>query len=137
MQGRVWHRRAGLVLLTVVLLIPLSAGAEPAASPKAAPVTGDDFRISGTGATALESEVAAAWNPDADEYLVVWADHRNEAGSGSDIYGRRVAADGALVGEDFPISNTLTDEEEPAIAATDSGYLVVWVDYRKAYPRGA
>ncbi|MBN2113522.1 MAG: hypothetical protein JW785_05270, partial [Acidimicrobiia bacterium] len=51
--------------------------------------------------------------------------------------GRRVAADGALVGEDFPISNILTDEEEPAIAATDSGYLVVWVDYRKAYPRGA
>jgi len=137
MQGRVWYRRAGWALLTVVLMIPLSAGAEPATGPKAAPVVGSDFRISGSHATAIEAETAIAWNSDADEYLVVWEDYRNEAGSGSDIYGRRVAADGALVGDDFPISNTLTDEEEPAIAATNSGYLVVWVDFRKAYPRGA
>ena len=91
MRSRVC-RRAGWVLVTVLMLIPLSAGAEAAAAPRAAPVVGDDFRISGDPATAFDTEPAVAWNPDQDEYLVVWEDYRNEAGSGSDIYGRRVAA---------------------------------------------
>jgi len=136
MRGRVSHRRAGLVLLAVVLVLPLSAGAAPAADGKAAPVVGSDFRISGSQATALEADAAVAWNGDATEYLVVWEDERDEATRGSDIYGRRVDADGSHLGEDFAISAALTDQEDPAIVSTGAGYLVLWVDSRTLNPRG-
>ena len=136
MRGRVSYRRAGLVLLAVVLVLPLSAGAAPAADGKVTPVVGSDFRISGSQATALEADAAVAWNADATEYLVVWVDERNDAGSGSDIYGRRVDADGSRLGEDFAINAALTDQEDPAIVSTGAGYLVVWVDSRKIHPRG-
>ena len=67
---------------------------------------------------------------------MVWEDERDEAARGSDIYGRRVAADGTLIGEDFAISAALADQEDPAIVSTGTGYLVVWVDSRTLYPRG-
>ena len=76
-----------------------------------------------------------AWNGDASEYLVVWEDERDEPTRGSDIYGRRVDADGSPLGEDFTISAALTDEEDPAIVSTGAGYLVVWVDSRALHPR--
>ena len=47
MRDRVSYRRAGLVLLAVVLVLPLTAGAAPAADGKASPAVGSDFRISG------------------------------------------------------------------------------------------
>ncbi|MCU0281743.1 MAG: hypothetical protein MUE66_07990, partial [Acidimicrobiia bacterium] len=104
MRARALHRKAGLVLLAVVLVFPLTAAAAPAADGKAGPAVGSEFRISGSQATALEADAAVAWNSDATEYLVVWEDERNDAVGDSDIYGRRVDADGSRLGEDFAIS---------------------------------
>lgn len=80
-----------------------------------------------------------AWNEAADEYLVVWDDGRNDSTRGSDIYGRRVAADGTRLGPDFRISgNRALDDEVPAVAwnAKANQYLVVWRDARNRSTRG-
>jgi len=97
---------------------------------------GADFRISGTGATGDEEYPAVAWDAADGEYLVVWKDDRNGLTWGYDIYGRRVAADGARIGSDFRISGTgaTMNEDYPAVAwdADDDEYLVVWADYRSS-----
>ena len=98
-------------------------------------LVGEDFRISGAGATSSEFDPAVAWNATADQYLVVWNDYRNTgAGRGADIYGRRLAASGAAVGGDFRVcgGSATAGEYEPAVAwnAIAQQYLVVWNDYR-------
>ncbi len=127
MRDRMSDLRVGVVLLAVVLAVPLNAAGASAATPKVAPVVGNDFRISGTQATALETAAAVAWNADAGEYLVVWEDYR-DVGEVSGIWGRRVGADGIPIGEDFRIQDPTTTAlaEHPSVAATSAGYLVVW-----------
>lgn len=49
-------------------------------------------------------EPAAAYNASAGEYLVVWEDHHWGYGDNWDIYGRRVAGNGAPLGSMFGIS---------------------------------
>jgi hypothetical protein len=89
---------------------------------------GGETRISGPGAIANESSPAIAYNPVAEEFLVVWEDRRN----GADIYGRRVAVDGKPVGGDFRITSGGDSETWPAVAhnPSDDEYLVVWMDDR-------
>jgi len=62
---------------------------------KALPATGaaigSDFRISGPKATADENWPVAAYNAEADEFLVVWEDYRNEATRNVDVFARRLA----------------------------------------------
>lgn len=100
---------------------------------------GSDFRISGHRATADEWWPAVAWNSRVDEYLVVWTDFRSDATRGSQVYGRRVAADGTRVGSDFRISGlgATEDEGNPKVvwSGTDE-YLVVWRDGRDRPTRG-
>ena len=61
-------------------------------------------------------------------YLVVWEDHRNES---ADIYGARVTTAGVVSDPDgLPISTNTDDQTSPSVAASSSGFLVVWEDYR-------
>jgi hypothetical protein len=103
-------------------------------------ILGKDFRVSGPAAVAHDLQAVVAYSPAANEYLVAWADKRNYAGQGYDIYARRVSAAGAVTGADFRVTGTggTADEEWPAVAFNPAGdqYLVVWQDYRSQATRG-
>ena len=78
------------------------------------------------GDDAAEPDVA--YNPDRNEYLVVW---RQSTGLARDVFGQRLLANGTEVGtDDFTISNLAagTATGSPAVAynATGQEYLVVW-----------
>ncbi len=94
-----------------------------------------DFRISGNGAISDESTPAVVYNPDTDQYLVVWTDVRSY-----DIYAKLVSSDGSPVGADFRVNTGAKQrDDEPAVGySQDSGtYLVVWSDGRDRYTRGS
>ena len=74
------------------------------------------------------------YNPDQDQYLTVWQDHR---GSGNPhLYGQLINPTGTLVGSAFGIVETTAKQRAPALAynplaAAGAGrYLVVWHDER-------
>jgi len=95
---------------------------------------GANFSISGPAATSNEFDAAVVWNATANEYLVVWADQRNNAARGFDIAGQRVSAAGQRLGANFGVSGPAAREDdlEPAVTWSDSAneYLVVWQDGR-------
>jgi len=69
--------------------------------------------------------------PNGSGYLVVWADGRNAATTGLDIYGTRVDSAGkVLEAGGIPISQAAGDQYAPAVAANGTGSLVVWQDGR-------
>ena len=72
----------------------------------------------------------AAYNPDDDEYLVVWQDYRSGAAN-PDIYGQRVTGGGELVGENIAVTTAPYRQLAPQVAyGPGSGtYLVVWRHY--------
>lgn len=117
--------------VSLMLALPLAAAAG-SESGKGSPAIGRDFRIGGNGATEWDDEPAVAWNEEEGQFLVVWADPRN---GGSDIYGRRVAADtGKPEGPDLRISGAgatgLEACPDVAWSATSDVFLVVWQDGR-------
>lgn len=70
-----------------------------------------------------------AYNATLHQYLVVWADWRNMAGTGADIYGQRVGSDGTLAEQgDFLIAGTADEESQPAVAYSSGSFqfLVLW-----------
>lgn len=116
-------------------------------------VSANQFRISAMGDDAeTDAETrqrfdaanpAVAWNPVAQEFLVVWEGDTDEAPLVDDefeIFGQRVSTDGTLLGTMFRISTMGNDDEtvaeerrrygafKPAVAVnTETGdYLVVW-----------
>jgi hypothetical protein len=89
---RTRRRLPAALAVVAVVLAAAPAGGQPES--KAAPL-GSDFRISGVLATALDSQPAAAWNGEADEYLVVWQDQRQLSTRGVEIAAQRVSAAGA------------------------------------------
>jgi len=94
---------------------------------------GNDFRISGAGATGDESAPAVAWNAAKNQYLVVWADDRDGT---SAVYGRRLRAKGGRIGEDFPIPSSAWDHAlNPDLIwnAVRREYFVVWEDWRSGF----
>jgi hypothetical protein len=107
--------------------------------PDGSPI-GGDLRISGFRATADERNPAVTWSAERNEYLVVWEDDRFRPTRGTDIRGRRVAADGRRLGNDFPISGSRATacDCRPAVTwnAAASRYLVVWEDGRNQAARG-
>jgi hypothetical protein len=102
---------------------------------------GQDFRVSGGGATSDEDYPAVAWSASAGGYLVVWSDGRSAATRGDDIYGQLVETNGVRVGANFRISDgaTVSDEWYPALVSNPAAneYLVVWADWRSFSARGA
>src|SRR5262249_29998572 len=80
-----------------------------------------------------------SYNPTDNQYLVVWEDARNTATSPWDIYGQRVAANGELIGSNFPVSVAPEIQRAPAVTynAGDNQYLVVWEDLRDRLRSGS
>ncbi len=124
---------AGLVILGIVLFPVQPAGA---AQPLgiAAPLSGDDAGRGGDFliSTAEDYQMSAdiAYNPDDDEYLIVWADQRDGATTYTDIYGQIYSAQGFPQGEPIPIETDVNDQDYPSVAynTTDNEYLVAWQD---------
>ena len=86
-----------------------------------------EFPIATSGS--YESSPAVAYNPAANEYLIVW---EVRVGSGEfshhDIQARRLDGNGALVGGLIIVANSSLDEAAPAVsdASSSNQYLVVW-----------
>jgi len=79
--------------------------------------------------TAMGSQNASAVAFDGTNYLVVWADRRND--HDYDIYGTRVSPAGSVLDPaGIRISIAAGDQEAPAVAFDGTRYLVVWQDYR-------
>ncbi len=74
-------------------------------------------------------EPRVALNPQANEYLVVWLDDRDER---ADVYGQRLSAAGVLAGVNFPISTADGDKNKCDVAYSPASgqFLAVWVDTR-------
>jgi hypothetical protein len=80
-------------------------------------------------ATGLQKYPDLAYNPDDDEYLVVWSDYRNNMW---DIYGQRVLASGSLAGGNLALITATNAQLLPAVAYNTQAdeYLAVWQDKR-------
>lgn len=100
---------------------------------------GDDFRISGPGATSAEFFADVAWSSTANRYLVVWTDYRNGATRDTDVYGQRLSATGAMLEDDFRVSGPGATAYDGAPQVASNGttqHLVVWEDGRNDAARG-
>mgnify|MGYP000645719070 CR=1 FL=1 len=62
-------------------------------------------------------------------YVVVWRS-ANQDGSGNGIFGQRFNADGTTNGSEFRVNTTTAnDQENPAIASTPTGFVVIWESF--------
>ena len=95
------------------------------------PVTGagPDFMVSLPQDNQREPSVA--YNPDDDQYLVVWHDDRPGADD-RDIYAQIVSADGIPRCDNFIVSDAIEDQAYPHATydAIHDTYMVVWRDWR-------
>ena len=91
-----------------------------------------EFRVSEAGGDALEP--AVAYNPRADQYLIVWSADGNPTPGKFEVFGQIVRADGSVVVDDFAVSET-GPAGDPAFDAFDPAvvynpqldqYLIVW-----------
>jgi hypothetical protein len=75
---------------------------------------------------------------DAGSFLVVWEDGRNSATTGDEIYGTRITG-GGVVSDPGGLAIAVAPgyEATPAVAASDTNYLVVWQDDRNSATNGA
>jgi hypothetical protein len=68
---------------------------------------------------------------DGTNYLVVWADDRNSATTGYDIYGARVSPTGTVLDPNgFPIANVAGNQTHPYVRLLGANYLVTYADDR-------
>jgi hypothetical protein len=78
------------------------------------------------------------FNPDSDQYLVVWQRWEGDPEfGGNDIYGQRLYPTGSPIGETIPIRVSTDNESTPTVAylSTQVQYLVMWSDNVGLYPR--
>ena len=91
-----------------------------------------------SAATTNEYDPVVAFVGTTRRYLVVWNDGRNAGTSGSDIYGQRVKAGGALAGGNLRVSGSgaTGDEMFPALASYGGcgRFMAVWIDGRAGIP---
>ncbi|MGQ9667998.1 MAG: hypothetical protein ACUVWB_11855, partial [Anaerolineae bacterium] len=85
-----------------------------------------------------QEQVSAVYNPDRNEFLIVWADCRNVSAYGryceygardaKDIYARRIGPDGSVRSPDIEIAANILSMQWPSAAynPTDQTYLVAW-----------
>ncbi len=84
----------------------------------------------------------AAYNPTADQYLVLWQDDRNVdrtsganiMSAGVEIYGQLVGSDGTLIGSNIPITSAQTVDAQPSLEYNPEtgGYIMVWQRFSNA-----
>ena len=85
-----------------------------------------------------ETHPDVIFNPDNDQYLVVWQRWEGDPEfGGNDIYGQRINSEGLLLGETIPIRVSADNESAPTVAylSTQTQYLVMWSDNVGQYPR--
>ena len=87
---------------------------------------GTSLFLSAAGYVVEENPAVAS---DGSQFLVVWRGF-NEARDSYDILGVRVDASGAVAGSPFSITTVAGNEQRPAVAWTDSSFLVTWEDDR-------
>ena len=91
------------------------------------------IRISTAGSTAKSPAIAF----DGTNYLVVWADKRNDTLQtlNYDIYGARVSPTGALLDTiGIAISTHESPQHSPSVTFDGLNHLVVWENYRAEFP---
>ena len=78
-----------------------------------------------------------AYDPNHDEYLVVWEDNRYGYDN-TDVYGQFVDGDGTLIGINFPICTAVGDQWWPHLDFNPSlnNYLIVFEDNRNGNDQG-
>jgi hypothetical protein len=79
---------------------------------------------------------AVSYSPVGTKFLVAWEDERNALTSLTDIYAQLVAADGSLVGTNFPLTTAPSNQVEASIGYATSAHewLVMWEDWRNLGP---
>ena len=85
-----------------------------------------------SAAANTQASPAVAFDTTLGRYLAVWQDNRSTP-YGNEIWGQFIAADGALVGENFLIASPAdASPRDPVIGydATAGTYLLAWVDDR-------
>ncbi len=104
---------------------PLPAPVESSGNPGA---IAEDFLV--TDAVGYQNAPAAAFNPEDDEFLLVYRDSRGP--NLPDIYAQRVQSDGRLLGNAIPICDYYDSQDDPQVAylASADRYLVIWSDGR-------
>jgi len=88
----------------------------------------DDFDLPDTGTQLMP---CITYNPDRNEFLVVWGD-TSPSFDGGGVLGRIIMSDGTPKGPDFIIANTIGTQGAPksAYVTKNQSYFVVWQDSR-------
>ncbi|MGC9394359.1 MAG: hypothetical protein ACP5J4_05845 [Anaerolineae bacterium] len=104
---------------------PLPVPAEPSGNPGA---LAEDFLLS--DAAGFQDTPAVAFNPDDDEFLLVYRDTRLHGRP--TIYAQRVRSDGKVLGNALPLIDGDAERSKAQVAylASAGRYLVVWQDER-------
>ena len=101
----------------------------------------DNFPIS--TAEGLQGYPDVACNSVDNEYLAVWADNRNSASTGFDVYAQRVSYQGELLDSEgnpgadpaanLAVSRATNDQKHPALVYNSDAnqYLAAWQDLRR------
>ena len=128
-EGREIYADLALQGRQLTLSVPAAWLADAAYPVVVDPVIGDPILVSDP--RAMQGELDVAYNPDDDEYLVVWSGY-DTGGASSDLQGQRVEGDGTVVGDLIVIAQAAEEQVLPAVAYNpDAGeYLVLWSDYR-------
>jgi hypothetical protein len=81
------------------------------------------------GDKAYQQVPAVVYDSNARQYMVVWEDSRAD---GWDIYGQRLASNGALIGSNCPLVTASGEQRFPDLAynSQDQVYLLTWQDHR-------
>lgn len=87
------------------------------------PLISNLIRLEQTAPANNQNAPEVTYNPDQDEFLLVWQDYRN---GHWDIFGQRVSGGGALLDENFIITNAAYQQSNPRIAYGNGVYLVAW-----------
>lgn len=126
---------------------PTSTGT-PTPTPTVTP-TGPTPTPTTTPTLWIKTEPVVAYNPDRDEYLIVWSDCRNNPGAPydcvygkqdySDIYARRLAGNGTPLGSDIAIATGRLGQRLPSVAylPTNRTYLIAWQQHKKDFMQEA
>ncbi len=94
---------------------------------------GEVFTVAEGGPEGIRSQPDIDFNPDRNEFFVVWSDDR---GAGLDVYGQRVSSYSRLRGDPQRLSGSVGDEMNPAVRYQPVGerYLVAWDNTNEATP---